>query len=327
MVMKGFVKAFPTHIDEAIKIADKIDISINKNNIDNIVISGQGGSAIGGLIVKNLLKEESSIPIIINQDYAIPAFVNERTLFIASSYSGDTEETISALKKAESKKSNIFCICSGGEILKISKERDYNYILIPTGGAPRAMLCYSIVQILFLVFIINNKSKEDLKGLLLSSKDILKNQQNNIVELANSVVSKISNKMPFIYTFPEFEGVALRFKQQLNENSKRHACYNIIPEMNHNEIVAWHTKNVCVIPVFLKGLSSPKNQERMNINIQQIKENVDNIIELSATGSYFNQFFYFIHLVDWISVIIAEKENIDPNKIDAIDYLKKKLKK
>ena len=77
----------------------------------------------------------------------------------------------------------------------------------------------------------------------------------------------MSNKMPFIYTFSEFEGVAIRFKQQLNENSKRHACYNLIPEMNHNEIVPWIKKNVCVIPIFLNGQTSYRNKKRMEISI------------------------------------------------------------
>ena len=163
MVMREFIQSFPGHISSAIDIAESISLDIDGNNIDNIVISGQGGSAIGGLIVKNILNHKNTIPVFVNRDYTIPAFVNEKTLFIASSYSGNTEETISALKKAEARNSFIFCICSGGEILEIAKENHYNHVLIPSGGAPRAMLCYSVVQLLYVISIINNFPIELLK--------------------------------------------------------------------------------------------------------------------------------------------------------------------
>ena len=234
MAMKDFVQAFPKHIEDAIKISESIDFNLNLIDIDNIVISGQGGSAIGGIIIKDLLSEKISIPIFINQDYKIPTFVNNRTLFIASSYSGNTEETICALHEAHNRKSVIFCICSGGEILKIAKQKTFQHIVIPSGGAPRAMLCYSVVQMLFIIYSITKLSKEDLSQELLCAKKYLINQQTEIIKRAHQVCDGMSNKMPFIYAFQEFEGVAIRFKQQLNENSKIHAFYNLIPEMNHN---------------------------------------------------------------------------------------------
>ena len=153
-------------------------------------------------------------------------------------------------------------------------------------------------------------------------------KQTEIIKIGRQVSSLISNKMPFIYAFPEFEGVAIRFKQQLNENSKRHACYNIIPEMNHNEIVPWVNKNVCVIPIFLNGATFYRNQKRMIISVNKIKDSVEDLIELKSNDqiSYLQQYFYFIHLVDWISVTIAEQESVDPDDITLINYLKDQLK-
>ncbi len=328
MVMKEFVKSFPQHIMHALEISHDIRINIDSSKIDNIVIIGQGGSAIGGMIVKNLLKEKISIPILLNQDYQIPYFVNNRTLVIASSYSGNTEETLCALKEAHNRNSLIFCICSGGEMLSFSKKNSINYILIPSGSAPRAMLCYSIVQILSIIsrtWVIYQNLKKDL----LNTQQYLTDKQTDIIKLAKETAVSISHKMPFIYTFPEFEGVAIRFKQQLNENSKRHACYNLIPEMNHNEIVPWVNKNVCVIPIFLNGVTFYRNQTRMIISVDKIKDSVEDLIELKSNDqiSYLQQYFYFIHLVDWISVIIAEQESVDPDDITLINYLKDQLKK
>jgi len=335
MVMRNFIKEFPNHITHALQISESLSVHKKyflEKTFFNIVISGQGGSAIGGVIVKDLVQDNLNIPIIINKDYSIPHFVNKNTFFIASSYSGNTEETISALNKViELKKTgeniSVFCICSGGQILDIAKKYKLNYILIPEGGAPRAMLSYSIIQMLTLISMINGQT-DSVKDKLTSVKDYLINNQEAIIRLAHRCAEKISDKMPFIYTFSNFEGVVLRFKQQLNENSKRHATYNLIPEMNHNEIVAWNKKNVCVASVFINGNNSARNKKRMMINIEQIKGSADNVFELKCNESdTFVQYFYFIHLVDWVSLILAEKDGLDPNNIDPINYLKDELKK
>lgn len=335
MVMRDVIKEFPNHISHALQISESLyvhkDLLLNQT-LSNIVISGQGGSAIGGVIVKDLLHNHLHVPIIVNKDYNIPSFINKNTLFITSSYSGNTEETISALNKViDLKKSGenimVFCICSGGKILEIAKKNSLKYILIPEGGAPRAMLSYSVVQMLMLISLINNKTMF-FKDKLNSVKDYLINNQNSMIQLANNFAKRINQKMPFFYTFSEFEGVALRFKQQLNENSKRHATYNLIPEMNHNEIVAWNKKSLCVAPVFMNGKTSERNKKRMTINIEQIKNIVDDVIELTCDNhDNFIQYFYFIHLVDWVSLIMAENEGVDPNNIDPINYLKEELKK
>ena len=123
MVMKDIIKKFPSQILDSVKIAENISLNKDYSNVQNIVIAGQGGSAIGGVMVKNLLSKISSLPIIINQDYNIPNFINKNTLFIASSYSGNTEETLSALRVAKNKTNMIVSICSGGDLLKITKKK------------------------------------------------------------------------------------------------------------------------------------------------------------------------------------------------------------
>ena len=342
--MRTLIKSFPEHITDALQISKSLlehECDILNHGITNIVISGQGGSAIGGVIVKDLIQNYLHLPIIINKNYDIPSFINKNTLFIASSYSGNTEETLEALNKVIHLNESgdnvmIFCICSGGEMLEISKKHKLKHILIPKGGSPRGMLCYSVVQMLILLSMLGDSEKTDFFiDKLKTAQSYLINEQLRIELKAESCVKKIGNKMPFIYTFSEFEGVALRFKQQLNENSKRHATYNLIPEMNHNEIVAWSHENLCVAPVFIQGNTSfVANEHRMRLNIKQIAKNVENVIKLQCldhAGEYsikdgFIQYFYFIHLVDWISLIMAEKQGVDPNNIDPINDLKAALK-
>tara|TARA_Y100000589_G_scaffold63590_1_gene54998 strand:+ start:9316 stop:10302 length:987 start_codon:yes stop_codon:yes gene_type:complete len=328
MVMKDFIQNFPHQIKEAVEIGSKISVTTNFSQINNIIIAGQGGSGIGGMIVKNLLIDKLSIPVYLNQDYTLPAFADEKSIFIASSYSGNTEETLSSLKKAQKRNCNIFCICSGGELLKIAEENDYDHVVIPSGGAPRAMLCYSVIQLLFFIYKISSFSINELKNDLLSTMNYILDSQESIILKAKSTVSKMGNKMPFIYTFPEFEGAALRFKQQLNENSKQHALYNLIPEMNHNEIVGWSNRHLCSVPVFFDGNTSNRNKKRLLINIDQINKCVDNYIYITSDhSSSMHQYFFFIHLGDWISLFLAEKNNLDPDEIDSIHFLKNELKK
>ena len=328
--MKTFIKDFPNHIEDAIKIADKLVNKFTLNDISNVIISGQGGSGIAGCIVRNIFYNKISIPIIINQDYKIPKFADDKTLFISSSYSGNTEETINAFHAASKKKCQIICICSDGELLSLAKEHNYNYITIPRGGAPRAMLAYSLTQLLFILQSLHSGSTgiNDLKIEMLSiSKSLLKKQE-GIMKLAKSFADRIGQKMPFIYTYPELEGLAVRFKQQLNENSKRHAFYNIIPEMNHNEIVGWSRNSLCSIPIFINGQSSKANKNRLDITINQISQKVEDLIVIDYdTSSHIEEYFYFLHLVDWVSFFIAENDGVDPNEIDAIHFFKNELKK
>ena len=127
--MRNYIQSFPEHISEALNLAENIELNFNFSRIQNIVISGQGGSSIGALIAKNILQYHINRPVFINQDYTIPEFVDQNTLFIASSYSGQTEETIQALKCAIKKNSQILCLCSGGELLDIAKNNHQKYSL------------------------------------------------------------------------------------------------------------------------------------------------------------------------------------------------------
>jgi len=334
--MKDYIRNFPNQIKKACEIATKIDLGDKFNDINNIVISGQGGSGIGGVIAKNLLQPYCSIPIIINQDYKIPAFVNEKTLFISSSYSGNTEETLVALEKALNKNSQIVCITSSGKLLEKARSNNLSHIILPSGFAPRVMLSFSVIQILCVIKMVLDK-KQSLNEVLIELNQIqekITSFQEIMIATAKEIVLKMDNKMPFIYTFPEFEGLALRFKQQLNENSKRHAVYNIIPEMNHNEIVAWNKKNLCSIAFFIDlNETSQQNKKRMQINKSQISKYVEEVIELNSDMIKLNsvstlfEYFYFIHIIDWISFFLAERDGVDPNTIEPIDFLKNELKK
>ena len=149
--MRDLVEDFTKHLTKALEIGRQAKFSSTDKKISNVVISGLGGSGIGGTIVGQLLAQEIKIPIIVNKDYSIPQFVDESTLFIVSSYSGNTEETLYALEAAEKNGAEIACVTSGGEIEKIAKEKGYNCIIIPGGLPPRAAFGLAFPQLLYVL--------------------------------------------------------------------------------------------------------------------------------------------------------------------------------
>ena len=276
--MEKKIKDFPNNITDAIKIAENSIKNFQFRGIKNIVISGQGGSGIAGVIAKDIFYKSLSIPIFIVQDYEIPSYVNNETLFVSSSYSGNTEETITSLKSAIKRKSQIICISSGGTIKNLANKNNLYFIELPKGGPPRAMIAYSLIQLIFLFCNIDKSNQIGHTSTeLLNISKKLKKDQPEIIERAKEISNSIGKKMPFIYSYSNFEGIALRFKQQLNENSKRHAIFNVIPEMNHNEIVAWSRESLCSIPIFINTSSLEKNKIRMELTSNLIAKKVENL--------------------------------------------------
>lgn len=325
--MEKKIKDFPNNITDAIKIAENSIKNFQFRGIKNIVISGQGGSGIAGVIAKDIFYKSLSIPIFIVQDYEIPSYVNNETLFVSSSYSGNTEETITSLKSAIKRKSQIICISSGGTIKNLANKNNLYFIELPKGGPPRAMIAYSLIQLIFLFCNIDKSNQIGHTSTeLLNISKKLKKDQPEIIERAKEISNSIGKKMPFIYSYSNFEGIALRFKQQLNENSKRHAIFNVIPEMNHNEIVAWSRESLCSIPIFINTSSLEKNKIRMELTSNLIAKNVENHITINYNSkSELEEYFYFLHLFDWISLMIANNDGVDPNDIKLIDKLKNQI--
>ena len=140
--MEQLIANFPKQLEEAIEIGRATKLNFNGKVFHNVVVSGLGGSGIGGTIAAEVVSEEATTPIIINKDYFLPAFVNENTLVVISSYSGNTEETLNAMRQALEKKATVACISSGGKVIEIAKEKNLQHIIVPGGMPPRSCLGY-----------------------------------------------------------------------------------------------------------------------------------------------------------------------------------------
>lgn len=324
--MKELIENFARQIEEGLEIFRKNTPKAVGGKYTNVVISGLGGSGIGGTIIKDLSTPYANLPVYVNKEYTIPAFVGPATLFIASSYSGDTEETLSAIKKAIEKKATIICITSGGQLTKIAKENNFDLLTIPGGSPPRANLGYSLTQLICIFYsagLLPKKFEEDLTGTI----SFLNNNESNIIEKAKSIAKQIHKKRVVIYSDASHEGVAIRFRQQLNENAKELCWHNVVPEMNHNELVGWTEKAADHAVIFMRNKNDhARNQHRIEINKGVIAGYDPTIIELWSEGeNEIEQTFYLTHLADWISYFLAELKGVDIMDIKVIDYLKKKL--
>jgi glucose/mannose-6-phosphate isomerase len=326
--MKNLVEAFPNHLREALSIGRAANLSKPNRQFTNIVISGLGGSGIGGKIVSQLLAEKISLPILCTNDYVLPAFVGKDSLVIISSYSGDTEETVAAMHEAAAKGAEIACVTSGGKIGAYAKEKGLNHIIIPGGNPPRSMFGYSSVQLFFVLKaygLIDYYFEKEIEN----SIALIESEIGHIRAESKSIAEKIVTRIPILYSEAMYEGVAIRWRQQINENSKMLCWHHVFPEMNHNELVGWTGGDNRVAVVIIRNEDDHKrSQIRMELCKKLMGEKCNTIIEAWSKGSSrIEKSLYLIHLGDWLSIDLAELRNEDAVAIPAIIFLKNELSK
>ena len=326
--MNDYINDFTNHLSEAIEIANNTNLTPYTKEIRNVLICGLGGSGIGGTIVSDIISPKVSIPIAATKDYSIPNFVNEHTLVIANSYSGNTEETLYALEKCQARGAEIAVITSGGKLKTIAEENKYNKIIIPGNQPQRAMFGYAFTELFFMLNnygIIDASFKSDFDNAI----TLLNTEKANIQKQAMDLAKKMYKQTPVIYVANGFEGVAIRFRQQINENSKMLCWHHVIPEMNHNELLGWRTNVEDLAVVYFRNKSDyERNQIRMDINKKVIAKFTSNITEIWSKGdSLIENSLYHINLGDWVSWYLSEMNNVDAIEIYIINFLKGELGK
>lgn len=317
--MYNKIKDFPKQISDTIDNTNSLSIN---SDYDKVVIVGMGGSAIAGLIVKDLLPQ---INIVIERNYIPNTSINQNTLVIVSSYSGNTEETLSYYHSAKELTNNIFGITAGGKLLEALKDDNKNYYILPEGYPPRSATGYTLTV---LVRLLDSSLLEGISvGLLQNYSDQLSLEEST----AHVLAKKIYSTIPIVVTEESLTSISFRLKSQLNENSKM-LSYNItLPEMNHNEIVGWQGKEIDknALSLVWIDIRYNKNIKRMNITNNILKNRVasNNHIDVpSEIASHrLASCLYLVNYVDWLSYWCAYSHNVDIMNIDNIDILKKSM--
>jgi len=327
-MMKELIESFSQHLNKAIAIGKEADFSSAKNEIRNVVVCGLGGSGISGSIVNKLLENELKVPFSSQKDYHLPNFVDSNSLVVCCSYSGNTEETLSLHEQAKKRGAEIAVITSGGKFAELAKSDKYNHIIIPGGLPPRAAFGLAFPQLFFCLNkyeLISDQFLADLSAGIA----LIDAEESEIQAKAKELANFLQDKMPIIYGESRWEGVMVRFRQQLNENAKMLCWHHVIPEMNHNELVGWRSKNEALaVVIFRDKKDYYRNRERIAFNKEVIRQYTPNIHEVNAKGdSFIGKSLYLIHLGDWCSYFIAEAKGIDSVEVDVITGLKDMLAK
>tara|TARA_B110000037_G_scaffold222801_1_gene299669 strand:- start:4592 stop:5581 length:990 start_codon:yes stop_codon:yes gene_type:complete len=326
--MEKLINTFSNQIEHAITIGQQAKITDKSSQFNNIIICGLGGSGIGATLVKKLLEPIVNLPIEVVKSYKLPAYASEGSLVLISSYSGNTEETLASMREAIKRKCKIVAITAGGEISKICKAQAIDLIKIPAGNPPRTSLGYSLTQLLYTLqafSIIDNSFESEL----IATAKLLTTEKENIKKEAKELANKLIGKTPILYSSASFEAVAIRFRQQINENSKMLCWHHVIPEMNHNELVGWRIANDNQAVIILRNKSDlARIQERMELNKQIIAKCTKNIYELWSKGnSDLEKSLYLIHLGDWLSLYLSYLREVDTTEVKVIEFLKGELGK
>lgn len=333
--MLAHLHDMPQLCREAWQLAMNFALPQDYSIIDKVVILGMGGSAIGGDLAASLASSEAKLPIIVCRGYELPAFTNADTLVIASSYSGNTEETLSAFNQALKTQAKKLAITTGGKLKAIAQEKGIPIFTFDYKAQPRAALPYSFMPILcFLqrLGFIGDKSQDItetiavLQRLSSSLNETTPHPQNPAKELA----CRLRNHLPLVYGAGITSEVAHRWKTQFNENSKAWAFHEVFPELNHNAVVGYqfpHELATKIVVVLLRSALLPKRiQLRYQITCQLLEQAGVSYHILDGQGqSPLSQIMSLVFFGDYVSYYLAMLYKIDPSPVKAIDFLKKQL--
>lgn len=313
------IRDFPKHIQDSLKYIK--EDNLNLEDVGKVVIAGMGGSAIAGLILKDLFPE---MEIAVERNYFPNTPIDEYTLVIICSYSGNTEETLSYYDYAVRLTEHALVVTTGGELLKKAKSDNIKFHLLPKGYPPRSALGFA------LTFLISLFDKRGVSNLDFDCLESFAEESSTKKSEVYALAKKIHKTMPIIVTEEDLSSIGFRLKSQLNENSKM-LSYNItIPEMNHNEIIGWENNNIDKksFSMIWIHIGWPKNLERMKITNEILSKKVSHFAHLSVPDKVpknLTSLFFLINYIDWLSYWCGVLNEVDINAIKSIDLLKKKI--
>lgn len=325
----------PDFCRDAIKRAEKVKIPYKTPK--NVIITGMGGSAIGGELLRDWLHDRASIPIEVCRDYVLPAHADKNTLVIAVSYSGETEETLSVFLEAVKRHCMVVTISSGGHLQTFSKKLKIPHISMPTGFPPRAAIAYTFFPLVVLMerlYVVKERSEEITEALhvleKVSEENALRTPLKN--NKAKKLALEIEGTVPIVYGFRQYGSVARRLKCQFNENSKVPSKFDIFSELNHNEVVGWEApKNltkIFSIILIRDPKEPPEIKQRIEITEQIVSQKVCKILKIQALGKQkLAKMLSAMYIGDFASIYLALLRGVDPTPTKTIAHLKREMKK
>lgn len=333
--MLGRIKELPKQVRDAWTIASKATLPPAYADVRNITVVGMGGSAIGGDLAAALLADELKLPMSVHRDYGLPAYVGRDSLVIVSSYSGNTEESLSSLDEARKRGAKILAITTGGKLAELGRSAGYPLITFSYKARPRATLGYSLTLVLGalsrlgLVRDLSDDIDAALADLAKLEERVHEGAKTND---AKRLAIELFGRVAFIYGAGVMGVMARRAKGQWNENSKSWAAFDVMPELNHNAVVGFPHPPIAKETIAVLLLRSDRDNPRHKLRFEVTRELLDRARiphrTLQFTGrNLLSEVLQMVLFTDYVSFYIALLNGADPSPNDSIDYLKDRLAK
>ncbi len=303
--------------------------------LENVVIAGMGGSALAALLVKDWLGSQLKVPFEIVRTYDLPGYVNDRTLVIASSYSGNTEETLSGLQQARDRSAQVGIIASGGKLVDIAGDQSIAHVVLPSGVQPRMAMLYNLRGLVALLVHFGVLPVTALDEIAAAASWLREETAKWLPEIstdkneAKQLALLAVGKTPVIYGGPQTSSLAYKWKISWNENAKNVAFWNQYPEFNHNEFIGWTSHPVdkpFAVFDLISPLDHPQVLKRFEISDRLLsgQRPKAQIVKLQGE-TILQQLLWGCILADFISIYVAILNGVDPVPVPLIEKLKKEL--
>jgi glucose/mannose-6-phosphate isomerase len=333
--MLGHLHSFPEQCRKAWESIQRFKLPAEYARVSNVVIAGMGGSAIGGDFARRLALSESKLPVWVHRDYALPAFVDRNTLVIASSYSGNTEETLSAFTKSLETRAMKLALTSGGKLKHLAEKHGIPVFVIDYRAPPRAAFPHTLIPLVGIfqkLGLLGDKTAD-----LQESADVLTRLSGDLTETrplasnpAKQLAMKLRGRIAVIYGAEMLSEVSRRWKGEFNENSKTWAFFEDFPELNHNAAVGYEfpseVKDRMFVLMLRSSLLNPRNLLRFEATSQLLTRAGIAFHWVEAEGkSALAQVLGLVLLGDYASFYLSMLNEIDPTSTNAIDFVKQYL--
>jgi len=320
-------------IESAEQLKKGLELAENatsRGRFEKVIICGIGGSALPVNILNAVTNV--SVPILAHRDYNLPKEAGENSLIICISYSGNTEETVSALNEAVQKKLKIVGVATGGKVAEICKKNNLTFVKIPSGIQPRSATGYMFSALAKI--LANAGAVDDISGEIIKTSEKLEKINVKLEKRGKQLAKKLIGKIPVIYSSNKFNVLPRIWKIKFNENSKIPAFWNYFPELNHNEMVGYSGKSQnpnskfqnFIVLILRDKNDHPRILKRMALTAKLLDKSgvKTEFIEIRGSSDLFKVFSNLL-LGDWVSYYLALENKIDPTPVKIVEDFKKML--
>ena len=329
------IKELPRQVRDAWAIAQRASVPPAYGDVRSIVVAGMGGSAIGGDLAAALVAVELKTPMSVHRDYGLPAYVGRDSLVIASSYSGNTEETLSSFEEARKRGAKVIAITTGGRLAELATAAGFPLVTFSYAARPRATLGYSLTLVLGVLSRMG--LVRDLAGEIDGALADVAKLQERVHEGARTNEAKklaaaLAGKIVFVYGAGAMGVMARRVKGQWNENAKNWAAYDVLPELDHNGVVGFPLPPIAKQALAVLILRSSQDLGRHRVRWEVTKELLDQAgiehhsLETPGTTAL-SEVLQMTYVTDHVSFYVALLNGADPSPNKSIDFLKDRLAK